>query len=134
MSLAQFLFLSFFKNKLHELLNGCMKVKSKNEFRLTYLCISPIKADLTIRAQTSNDSDCDDNKLRRRKLSFESVIDKGNSFLSLHEFALGRPLAFSQEPALICSIYEGAFILSQPVGLPGPVLSRLTVSFQRLML
>lgn len=35
------------------------------------------KADLTIRRQTTNDSDGDNGKLRRRKLSFESDMDKG---------------------------------------------------------
>ncbi|XP_037768897.1 potassium voltage-gated channel subfamily H member 7 isoform X1 [Chelonia mydas] len=35
------------------------------------------KADLIIRSQTTNDSDGDNGKLRRRKLSFESEVEKG---------------------------------------------------------
>lgn len=38
------------------------------------------KADLLLRSQSMNDSEGDNCKLRRRKLSFESEGDRGNLF------------------------------------------------------
>lgn len=45
---------------------------------LSLFHISLIKSDLVIRSQTTNDTDGENCKLRRRKLSFQSEIEKGN--------------------------------------------------------
>lgn len=45
-----------------------------------YLHILLTKADLLLRSQSMNDSEGDNYKLRRRKLSFDSEGEKGNSF------------------------------------------------------